>query len=207
MGDWGWVRATGDGRRQWVISRLLVVELVSFSVVGLRSLAEAFAMLGAVHGPTPKRAYREAIEMNRRLARVAPGIEKNDQELLRQLKRAAATAALQIAECVGTPLGTRELRLQTALAAVREVEACLDIASAWGYLPKGERQSIRPRPEALPISPIREICLKMPLIPKRQIKRRIWICLKGGSSPGLSITSELLKVKLLLPGITQGSKY
>lgn len=141
MGDGRWARVMGDGRGRWVLSRLLLVELLSFSAVGLRSLLESYALLGMVSGPTPTRAYREAIELNRRLAKVAGGIERSDQELLRQLKRAAGSVALMLAEGIDTAPVERALRLQTALAAMREVEACLDIAAAWGYLPKGDRDA------------------------------------------------------------------
>ncbi len=115
--------------------------LVGFSVVGLRSRLEAYALFDSVNGPSPLRAYREAVEMNRRLARVVAGIEVHDQDLLRQLKRAAGNVALQIAESRGTQTGQGELKLQGALGAVREVEACLDIALAWGYLQKGDRHA------------------------------------------------------------------
>jgi four helix bundle protein len=80
------------------------------------------------------RVYQEAIEMNRTLARVARRIERHDRDLMRQLKRAASSVALNIAEGLGTLAGNRELRFQTALGSAREVRACLDVASAWGYL-------------------------------------------------------------------------
>jgi four helix bundle protein len=80
------------------------------------------------------RVYQQAIEMNRRLAGVAGLIERHDRDLVRQLKRAASSVALNIGEGLGTQAGNRELRFQTALGSAREVQACLDVASAWGYL-------------------------------------------------------------------------
>jgi four helix bundle protein len=80
------------------------------------------------------RVYQQAIEMNRKLAGVAGVIERHDRDLVRQLKRAASSVALNIAEGLGTQAGNRELRFQTALGSAREVQACLDVASAWGYL-------------------------------------------------------------------------
>ncbi|MEY4578162.1 MAG: hypothetical protein RL701_2865 [Pseudomonadota bacterium] len=44
------------------------------------------------------RVYQQAIEMNRKLARVAALIERNDRDLVRQLKRAASSVALNLAE-------------------------------------------------------------------------------------------------------------
>jgi len=80
------------------------------------------------------RVYQRAIEMNRRLAAMAPLIERNDRDLLRQMKRAASSVALNLAEGLGNQGGNRELRFQTALGSAREVQACMDVAAAWGYL-------------------------------------------------------------------------
>ncbi|HEX6243431.1 MAG TPA: four helix bundle protein [Polyangiales bacterium] len=80
------------------------------------------------------RVYRQAVEMNRQLAGVAGVIERRDRDLLRQLKRAASSVALNLAEGLGTTAGNRELRFQTALGSAKEVQACLDVADAWGYL-------------------------------------------------------------------------
>jgi four helix bundle protein len=80
------------------------------------------------------RVYQQAIDMNQKLAKVAGLIERHDRDLVKQLKRAAASVALNIAEGLGTQGGNRELRFQTALGSAREVKACLDVAGAWGYL-------------------------------------------------------------------------
>jgi four helix bundle protein len=80
------------------------------------------------------RVYQQAIEMNRKLARVAGVIERRDRDLVRQLKRAASSVALNIGEGLGTHGGNRELRFRTALGSAKEVQACLDVAGAWGYL-------------------------------------------------------------------------
>jgi four helix bundle protein len=80
------------------------------------------------------RVYQQAIEMNRKLARVSGVLERHDRDLVRQLKRAASSVALNIAEGLGTQGGNRELRFRTALGSAREVQACLDVAGAWGYL-------------------------------------------------------------------------
>ena len=87
------------------------------------------------------RVYQQAIEMNRKLARVAVVIERNDRDLVRQLKRAASSVALNVAEGLGTRAGNRELRFQTALGSAREVQACLDVASAWGYLGQADGEA------------------------------------------------------------------
>jgi four helix bundle protein len=80
------------------------------------------------------RVYQQAIEMNRQLAAVAPRIERHDRDLVRQMKRAASSVALNLAEGLGNRGGNRELRFQTALGSAREVQACVDVAMAWGYI-------------------------------------------------------------------------
>jgi four helix bundle protein len=84
------------------------------------------------------RVYRESIEMNRALARIVQQIERNDRDLSRQLRRAASSVSLNIAEGCGNAGGNREVRFRTALGSVREVEACLDVAAAWGYIGEAE---------------------------------------------------------------------
>lgn len=64
------------------------------------------------------RVYQQAIEMNRQLALVAPRIERHDRDLVRQMKRAASSVALNLAEGLGNQGGNRELRFQTALGDV-----------------------------------------------------------------------------------------
>jgi four helix bundle protein len=80
--------------------------------------------------------------MNRQLAKVVERIERNDRDLVRQMKRAASSVALNIAEGLGSQAGNRELRFQTALGSAREVMACLEVAEAWGYL-GAEREAIK----------------------------------------------------------------
>jgi four helix bundle protein len=80
------------------------------------------------------RVYQAAVQMNRQVAGLVGVLERKDRDLLRQLKRAARSVALNIAEGLGNAAGNRELRLQTALGSAREVMACLDVADAWGYL-------------------------------------------------------------------------
>lgn len=87
------------------------------------------------------RVYQHSIDMNRELAKVARVIERSDRDLVRQLRRAASSVALNIAEGIGTQGGNRELRFRTALGSAQEVRACLQVAEAWGYL----------EPAALPV--------------------------------------------------------
>ena len=60
-------------------------------------------------------------------------IEGRDTDLAKQLRRAAASVALNIAEGSGSQAGTRRQRYLSALGSANEVLACLDVAVALGY--------------------------------------------------------------------------
>jgi four helix bundle protein len=80
------------------------------------------------------RVYHKAIEVVALLRGVSGAISRHDRELVSQLKRAASSVPLNIAEGLGHRGGNRELRFQTELGSAREVQACLEVARAWGYL-------------------------------------------------------------------------
>ena len=60
-------------------------------------------------------------------------IEKYDSDLARQMRRAAPSVVLNLAEGSGSTGGVRRVRYKTALGSAREVSACLDVAEAFGY--------------------------------------------------------------------------
>jgi four helix bundle protein len=67
-------------------------------------------------------------------------IEARDRELASQLRRAASSVVLNLAEGCGSFGGTRRVRYRTALGSARETWACLPVAEAAGYigaLPEG----------------------------------------------------------------------
>ena len=57
-------------------------------------------------------------------AGMAEAIERRDGDLARQLRRAAASVALNVAEGMGNTSGHKRQRYQTALGSAREVIAC-----------------------------------------------------------------------------------
>jgi four helix bundle protein len=61
-------------------------------------------------------------------------IEARDKDLARQLRRAASSIVLNVAEGSGASGGTRRERYRSALGSAREVVACIDVARAWGYV-------------------------------------------------------------------------
>ncbi len=83
------------------------------------------------------RIYEVALSMVRELR----GVRLRDADLSRQLRRAASSVVLNLAEGSGSRDGNRRLRYETALGSAREVGACLDVAVAWGEI--GEPAAVR----------------------------------------------------------------
>jgi four helix bundle protein len=78
------------------------------------------------------RIYDVAVAMVRELEPVVRELRARDCDLARQLKRAASSVTLNLAEGSGARGGNRKLRYETALGSARETVACLDTAIAWG---------------------------------------------------------------------------
>jgi four helix bundle protein len=80
------------------------------------------------------RIYRVVLEMVADAATIAESIERRDADLARQMRRAAASVALNTAEGMGNTSGHKRQRYQTALGSAREVVACVDVAKAMRYI-------------------------------------------------------------------------
>ncbi|HEY5147586.1 MAG TPA: four helix bundle protein [Polyangiaceae bacterium] len=80
------------------------------------------------------RIYATVIEVLGMLRPVLTQIESHDRDLARQLRRAAASVALNVSEGSGSRAGTRRERYHNALGSARETGACLDVAEALGYV-------------------------------------------------------------------------
>ena len=80
------------------------------------------------------RIYQTVLEMIAGAAKIADDIERRDSDLARQMRRAAASVALNVAEGMGNTAGHKKQRYQTALGSAREVMACVDVAKAMRYV-------------------------------------------------------------------------
>ena len=80
------------------------------------------------------RIYQVALDVARDAAAAARVIGLQDADLARQLRRAAASVPLNLAEGAGVLGGHRRQRYMTALGSARETMACFDVAVAMDYL-------------------------------------------------------------------------
>ena len=79
------------------------------------------------------RIYDVAIQTLEEMRPAIEVIERRDRDLARQMRRAASSVVLNIAEGSGSSGGTRRERYRNALGSAREVVACIDVARAWRY--------------------------------------------------------------------------
>ena len=80
------------------------------------------------------RIYDVMIQLIVGLRPVVRRIERFDGDLVKQMRRAANSVALNMAEASGSSGGVRTQRYRTALGSARETWACLDVAEANGYV-------------------------------------------------------------------------
>ena len=84
---------------------------------------------------SPFRSLTQAFDVVRLLGPLLPRVASKDRPLADQLRRAAQSAALNLAESRGHRGGNERLCRERALGSTYEVMACLEIARSWGYLP------------------------------------------------------------------------
>jgi four helix bundle protein len=80
------------------------------------------------------RIRQDMIDAMREMRGVVSAIERRDADLARQLRRAACSVLLNLAEGSGSFGGVRLVRYRTALGSARETVACLEAAEALGYV-------------------------------------------------------------------------
>ena len=78
--------------------------------------------------------YDDMLEVLRAIRGAIGAIEKRDSDLARQLRRAASSVVLNIAEGSGSFGRVRTARYRTALGSARETLACLRVGEALGYV-------------------------------------------------------------------------
>jgi four helix bundle protein len=80
------------------------------------------------------RIHDEMLDAIATMRPMVAAIERRDPDLGRQLRRAASSVVLNVAEGSGSFGRVRLQRYRTALGSARETLACLRTAAAWGYV-------------------------------------------------------------------------
>ena len=78
--------------------------------------------------------YDRARGVVRELQPLLHAIREEDKSLADQLKRAAQSVVLNIAEARGNDAGNARARFSTACGSAKEVRAALNLATDWGYI-------------------------------------------------------------------------
>jgi len=78
--------------------------------------------------------YIRARGVVQELAPLLKVVRNQDRALADQLKRAAQSVVLNIAEARGSDAGNARARFATACGSAKEVRAALDVAADWGYI-------------------------------------------------------------------------
>ena len=78
--------------------------------------------------------YPIVIEFIAELRPLLAQIERKDRDLGKQLRRAAASVALNLGEGMYSRGALRAARYHTALGSMRECHSCLEVAQAFGYV-------------------------------------------------------------------------
>ena len=79
-------------------------------------------------------AYEVSLEVVRILRPLVPIIEAQDRDLADQLRRAATSVVLNLAEGQRSAKGNRNKHYAIAHGSANEVKAALDTAIAWGWI-------------------------------------------------------------------------
>jgi four helix bundle protein len=85
-------------------------------------------------------AYEISKQLIVSLRPLVPAIQASDRELADQLKRAAQSVLLNLAEGQKYEDGNRRKHYGIAQGSANEVKAALDAAEAWGWIPECEEQ-------------------------------------------------------------------
>ena len=92
-------------------------------------------------------AFDQSILVNRRLKNL--NLKAHNPDLYRQLRRAASSIALNLAEGAGRRGADRKQHFRIAHGSALEVEACLLVAQAWDDLDDKSVQHVRPEVKRL----------------------------------------------------------
>jgi four helix bundle protein len=79
-------------------------------------------------------AYEVAVDLVRSLRPIVPAIERSDRDLADQMRRAASSIVLNLAEGQRLTKGNKRNHYVIAHGSANEVKASLHTAMAWGWI-------------------------------------------------------------------------
>ena len=79
-------------------------------------------------------AYEVSIQLVTSLRDVVPVVERFDRDLGDQMKRAASSVVLNLAEGSRSAKGNKQRHFAIAHGSANEVKAALELARAWGWI-------------------------------------------------------------------------
>jgi four helix bundle protein len=87
-------------------------------------------------------AQQVATDAVRLLRPLLERIHRQDRNLADQLRRAATSVVLNLAEASYNAAGNRRMRLESARGSANEARAALTVASAWGYVSEAQAEQV-----------------------------------------------------------------
>ena len=87
-------------------------------------------------------AYEVSIQLVDSLRPLVPVIERNDRDLADQLRRAASSVVLNLAEGQRSGKGNKQKHYAIAHGSANEVKAALALARAWGWADQTEEPRV-----------------------------------------------------------------
>ena len=84
-------------------------------------------------------AYQVALDLVAELRPIVDTIKAHDSNLADQMKRAATSVLLNLAEGQRRVAGNKRRAFEIAHGEAREVLGCLDCAAAWGYVANAQQ--------------------------------------------------------------------
>jgi len=78
--------------------------------------------------------YEVSIEVIKLLRPVVAAVQIHDADLADQLKRAASSISLNLAEGMGSAKGNKQKHYSIARGSANEVRAAIQTAQAWGWI-------------------------------------------------------------------------
>jgi four helix bundle protein len=79
-------------------------------------------------------AYEVSVQLVSSLRELVPLIERSDRDLADQLRRAASSVVLNLAEGQRSAKGNKHKHYAIAHGSANEVKAALELARAWGWI-------------------------------------------------------------------------